>query len=62
MHLAPLPFRNSLYACSVATHYMASVGEGIDPPYGALSELVREVRTKETDVFTASDRVRSWRI
>lgn len=62
VHLSPLPFRNSLYACSVASHYMAAVDEGIDPPYGALSELVRDVRGKEIDVFTAAERIRSWKI
>ncbi|MGW0549274.1 toxin Doc [Streptomyces altiplanensis] len=62
VRLGPLPFRNSLYGVSVATYYLASAGEGIDPPYGALTELVREIRTENLDVFAVAERLRAWRI
>ncbi len=44
VRLEPLPHRNSLYAAFVAAQYMDQSGEGIDPPYGALSDLIRKVR------------------
>jgi len=60
--LNPLPARNPLYACAVATYYMTAAGEGMDPPYGGLVDLVREIITGKTDVFGTADRLRAWRI
>ncbi|WP_329167451.1 toxin Doc (plasmid) [Streptomyces sp. NBC_01717] len=62
VRLQPLPYRNSLYACQVAAAYMHASGEGIDPPYGALVELVRGIQSGKAGVYQAGDRIRSWRI
>jgi len=62
VRLEPLPYRNSLYACQVAVAYMHTSGEGIDPPYGALVELVRDIQARRTSVYQAADRIRVWRI
>ncbi|MGW0391222.1 toxin Doc [Streptomyces sp. NPDC003042] len=62
VRLEPLPYRNSLYACQVAVAYMHASGEGIDPPYGALVELVRDIRARGAGVYQAADRIRTWRI
>ncbi|MFV0126410.1 toxin Doc [Streptomyces sp. HMX112] len=62
VRLQPLPYRNSLYACQVAVAYMHISGEGIDPPYGALVDLVREIRADKASVYQAADRLRDWRI
>ncbi|MFE9912494.1 toxin Doc [Streptomyces clavifer] len=62
VHLQPLPYRNSLFACQVAAAYMHASGEGIDPPYGAMTELVRDMQAEKADVYQAADRIRSWRI
>lgn len=42
--------------------YMHAAGEGVDPPYGALVELARDIVEGRADVFAAADRIRSWRI
>jgi hypothetical protein len=62
VRLEPLPHLNSLYAALVAAQYMGQCGEGIDPPYGALSGLVRKVREGSADVYTAAGTLRDWRI
>ncbi|MEV7738158.1 toxin Doc [Streptomyces sp. NPDC088921] len=62
VRLEPLPHRNSLYAAFVAAQYMDQSGEGIDPPYGALSELVRKVRDTRLRVPEVAERLRSWKI
>lgn len=62
VRLEPLPHLNSLYAALVAAQYMGQSGEGIDPPYGALSGLVRKVRDGDADVYTAAGQLREWRI
>ncbi|MER7112564.1 toxin Doc [Streptomyces sp. NPDC000229] len=62
VRLQPLPHRNSLYACQVAVAYMHASGEGIDAPYGALVELVRDIRAAKATVYQAADRIRGWRI
>lgn len=41
---------------------MHTCGEGIDPPYGALAELVRDIRSRKATVYQAADRIRTWRI
>ncbi|MDQ0905140.1 hypothetical protein QFZ22_001125 [Streptomyces canus] len=58
----PLPHRNSLYAAFVAAQYMDQSGEGIDPPYGALSDLVRKIRDTCLRVPEVAERIRSWKI
>jgi hypothetical protein len=60
--LEPLPHRNSLYAAFVAAQYMDQSGEGIDPPYGALSDLVRKIRDTRLRVPEVADQLRSWRV
>ncbi|WP_405592213.1 toxin Doc [Streptomyces sp. NBC_01190] len=62
VRLEPLPYRNSLYACQVTAAYMHASGEGIDPPYGALVDLVRDIRSGKAGLFEAADHVRSWRV
>ncbi|MFE4969034.1 toxin Doc [Streptomyces sp. NPDC056660] len=62
VRLEPLPHRNSLYAAFIAAQYMAQAGEGIDPPYGALSDLVRKVRDTRIGVQDVADQLRSWKL
>ena len=62
VRLEPLPHRNSLYAAFVAAQYMGQSGEGIDPPYGALSDLVRKIRDTRVGVLAIADQLRSWKV
>lgn len=62
VRLEPLPYRNSLYAAFVAAQYMDQSGEGIDPPYGALSDLVRKIRESRLSVYAVADQIRSWKV
>ncbi|GAA3104879.1 toxin Doc [Streptomyces rectiviolaceus] len=62
VRLEPLPYRNSLYAAFVAAQYMDQSGEGIDPPYGALSDLVRKIRDSRISVYAVADQIRSWKV
>ncbi|PWI05224.1 toxin Doc [Streptomyces sp. NWU339] len=62
VRLEPLPHRNSLFAAFVAAQYMDQCSEGIDPPYGALSDLVRKVRDTRLSVYAVAEALRSWRI
>jgi prophage maintenance system killer protein len=60
--LKPLPSANARFACSTAVAYMFVSGVGIDPPYGALVDLARDLMSGKADVFGAADRLRSWQI
>ncbi|MFG2957576.1 toxin Doc [Streptomyces sp. NPDC048291] len=62
VRLEPLPHRNSLYAAFIAAQYMAQAGEGIDPPYGALPDLVRKVRDTRVGIQAVADQLRSWKL
>ncbi|MFC7310692.1 toxin Doc [Streptomyces monticola] len=62
VRLEPLPQHNSLFAAIVAAQYMGQSGEGIDPPYGELPDLVRAIRTGGTDLYLAAEQLRAWRI
>ncbi|MEU9157010.1 toxin Doc [Streptomyces sp. NPDC048417] len=62
VRLEPLPHRNSLYAAFIAAQYMAQAGEGIDPPYGALSDLVGKVRDIRISVQDVADQLRDWKL
>lgn len=62
VRLEPLPHRNSLFAAFVAAQYMDQSGEGIDPPYGALSDLVRKIRDTRLGVQVVADQLRSWKV
>ncbi|MET8248719.1 toxin Doc [Streptomyces sp. NPDC005202] len=62
VRLEPLPHRNSLFAAFVAAQYMDQSGEGIDPPYGVLSDLVRKVRDARLSVYAVAEALRSWKI
>lgn len=62
VRLQPLPARSSLYACMVVVAYMAATGEGIDPPYGAIVDLARDIKEYRVDVYECADRIRGWRI
>ncbi|MCI3277004.1 toxin Doc [Streptomyces cylindrosporus] len=62
VRLEPLPHRNSLYAAFIAAQYMDQCGEGIDPPYGALSDLVRKIRDTRLGVLAVADQLRSWKL
>lgn len=60
--LKPLPASNTRFACSAAVAYMHISGEGIDPPYGALVDLARDILEGRADVYDAAGSLRSWRI
>ncbi|GAA2248337.1 hypothetical protein SAMN06272771_7283 [Streptomyces sp. Ag82_O1-12] len=60
--LRPLPSANARFACATAVAYMFVSGVGIDPPYGALVDLARDLLSGATDVYGAADRLRSWQI
>ncbi|MFF2847544.1 toxin Doc [Streptomyces sp. NPDC058001] len=62
VRLEPLPHRNSLYAAFIAAQYMAQAGEGIDPPYGALPDLVRKVRDTRVDIQDIAGQLRGWKL
>ncbi|MEU1466293.1 toxin Doc [Streptomyces sp. NPDC005727] len=62
VRLEPLPHRNSLFAAFVAAQYIDQSGEGIDPPYGALSDLVRKVRDTRLSVYAVAEALRSWKL
>lgn len=46
----------------LAAQCMDQSGEGIDPPYGALSDLVRKVHDTRLTVYAVAETLRSWRI
>lgn len=60
--LRPLPALNVRYACAITIAYMHASGEGIDAPYGELVELCKELIAVKEDVFSAADKIRSWRV
>jgi prophage maintenance system killer protein len=60
--LRPLPSANARFACATAVAYMFASGVGIDPPYGALVDLARDLLTGDADIYGAADRLRSWQI
>ncbi|MFH8977884.1 toxin Doc [Streptomyces sp. NPDC017890] len=60
--LGPLPSANARFACATAVAYMYASGVGIDPPYGALVDLARDLKSGGTDVYGAADRLRAWQI
>ncbi|MFI2765468.1 toxin Doc [Streptomyces echinatus] len=62
VRLEPLPHCNSLFAAFVTAQYMDQSDEGIDPPYGALSDLVKKVRDTRLSVYAVAETLRSWRI
>ncbi|MFK8845177.1 toxin Doc [Streptomyces sp. Ac-502] len=62
IRLRPLPARNALYGAAVAVAYMDAAGEGIDPPYGALIDLARDIEAGRADGYDAADRLRTWRL
>jgi hypothetical protein len=62
VRLEPLPHRNSLFAAFVSAQYLDQSGEGIDPPYGALSDLIRKARETRLTIYDLADALRSWRI
>ncbi|MEU9979528.1 toxin Doc [Streptomyces sp. NPDC051014] len=62
VRLEPLPHRNSLFAAFVTAQYLDQSGEGIDPPYGALSDLIRKARETRLSIYAIADILRSWRL
>jgi hypothetical protein len=62
IRLRPLPARNALYGAAVAVSYMNAAGEAIDPPYGAMIDLARDIDAARSDGYDAADGIRSWRI
>jgi hypothetical protein len=62
VRLRPLPARNALFGAAVAVSYMAACGEAVDPPYGALVDLARDLDAGHADAYDAADRIRSWRV
>jgi hypothetical protein len=62
IRLRPLPARNALYGAALVVAYMDAAGEGINPPYGALIDLARDIDVGHADGYDTADRIRSWRI
>ncbi|MET7457803.1 toxin Doc [Streptomyces sp. NPDC005574] len=62
IRLRPLPVRNALYGAAIVVSYMDAAGEAIDPPYGGLIDLARDIDAGRADGYDAADRIRSWRI
>jgi hypothetical protein len=62
VRLEPLPHRNGLFAAVVAAQYMGQSGEGIDPPYGALPDLVGSIQKGEAGLYGVAEQLRKWRI
>lgn len=62
IRLRPLPARNALYGAALVVAYMDAAGEGINPPYGALIDLARDIDAGHADGYDTADRIRSWRI
>lgn len=62
IRLRPLPARNALYGAAITVAYMDAAGEAIDPPYGALIDLARDIDAGRSDGYDAADRIRSWRL
>lgn len=60
--LKPFPARNRAYAASAAVAYMHHAGESVDPPYGAMVDLSREVHDGLVDVYGVAERLRGWRL
>ncbi|WP_217143462.1 toxin Doc [Streptomyces sp. AC627_RSS907] len=60
--LKPLPSANARFACATAVAYMIASGVGIDPPYGALAGLARDLVSGRADVYGAAGRLRSWQV
>ncbi len=60
--LKPLPAANARFACATAVAYMYASDVGMDPPYGALVDLARDLMSGKADVYSAADRLRSWQI
>ncbi|MEW2130890.1 toxin Doc [Streptomyces sp. NPDC005435] len=60
--LRPLPSANARFACATAVAYLAVSGVRVEPPPGALTGLVRELRSGTADVHGAAGRLRSWQI
>ena len=58
----PLVARNSFYAALVGIGYLADAGEAIDPPDGALPDLVSKIRTYKADVYTTNEQLRASRL
>jgi hypothetical protein len=62
IRLRPLPARNALYGAAIVVSYMDAASEAIDPPYGALIDLARDIDAGRADGYDTADRIRSWRI
>ncbi|MFD3484963.1 toxin Doc [Streptomyces sp. NPDC058665] len=62
IRLRPLPARNALFGSALAVAYMNAAGEGINPPYGTLIDLARDIDAGRTDAYDVADRIRSWRV
>lgn len=60
--LKSLPASNTRFACATAVAYTHISGEGIDPPYGALVDLARDILEGRADIYDTASRIRSWRI
>ncbi|MFF4754959.1 hypothetical protein ACWD5R_33025 [Streptomyces sp. NPDC002514] len=60
--LHPLSARNALYGAAIVVAYMDAAGEAIDPHYGALIDLARDIGAGRADGYDTADRIRSWRI
>ena len=62
VRLEPLPRANRMFGCMITAQYMHQSGEGINPPYGAIVELAKDIGAKRADVFQAAERIRAWKV
>ncbi|MFF2654296.1 toxin Doc [Streptomyces sp. NPDC058045] len=62
VRLRPLPARNALFGAGIVVAYMSAAGQTVDPPYGALIDLARDIDAGRTDTYDTADRIRSWRL
>lgn len=62
VQLRPLPLRNALFGCMVTVAYMDACGEAIDPPYGELVDLARDLTGGKASEADAAVRIRAWRV
>lgn len=60
IQLRPLPARNALLGAMAAVAYMTASGHTLNAPYAPV-ELARDIVSGKADVFTAAERIRSWR-
>lgn len=49
--MQPPPHRSNLLACQDAAAYMHASGEGIEPPYSAVVDIVCDIQVVMTNAY-----------